>query len=287
MRIAVTGVTGFIGSYLAPALADDGNEVFALVRRPDNVTAHDGVVPVECDLSRPVDIGLEVDAIVHLAQANVPLPDGSRELFRVNTASTLELLDWGRRIGAERFVYASSGSIFGLGEGPVTEETTRRSDDLYAVTKEMAERLVDSYASFYRSTTVLRPFAPYGPSQTGRMVPGLIQRVREGAPVTLNDQGSPRMTPMYVEDTVRAFAGALDLDGHHVLNVAGDEVVSIRELAELIGEALGREPLFESSGRPSGDLVAHNRRMHEVLRLGPLVPLAEGIRATALAGAPA
>jgi hypothetical protein len=45
--------------------------------------------------------------------------------------------------------------------------------------------------------------------------------------------------------------------------------------------------VFESSGKPSGDLVAHNLRMHEVLRLGPLVPLADGIRATALAGAPA
>ena len=287
MRIAVTGATGFIGSALAPALADEGHEVFALARRPDAVQSHDGVVPVECDLGGTVDLDVEVDAIVHLAQANVPLPEGARELFRVNTASTAELLDWGRRVGAERFVYASSGSIFGLGGGVVSEVTERRSDDLYAVTKETAERLVDSFAPSYRAAVVLRPFAPYGPAQTGRVVPSLIRRVREGEPVTLNEGGSPRMTPMYVDDVVRAFTAALELEGRHTLNVAGDEAVSIRELADLIGEAIGRAPVFAESGQVVGDLVADNSRMHEVLGLGRLVPLAEGIRATALAGAPA
>jgi nucleoside-diphosphate-sugar epimerase len=288
MRIAVTGVTGFIGSHLAPALADEGHEVLALVRRPDVLATHDGVIPFECDLTEPVvfDLG-RIDAIVHLAQANVPLPEGARELYRVNTTSTLELLEWGRRYGVERFVYASSGSIFGLGEGIVDEKTTRRSDDLYAVTKEIAERLVQSYARSYRTTAILRPFAPYGPTQTGRLIPGLIERVREGRPVTLNRGGRPRMTPMYVADAVRAFSGALDIDGHHVVNVAGDEAVSIQELAELIGEALGREPLFEEGPGATGDLVSANEHMYEVLGMDRLVRLADGIRATALAGAPA
>jgi UDP-glucose 4-epimerase len=288
MRIAVTGVTGFIGSYLAPALADEGHEVLALARRPEAVATHEGVTPVECDLEEPLELDLgRVDAIVHLAQGNVPLPEGGRELFRVNTASTVELLEWGRRSGAQRFVYASSGSIFGLGDGVVDESTVRRSDHLYAVTKEAAERLVQSFAPAYESTAILRPFAPYGPAQQGRLIPGLIERVRAGRPVTLNEGGRPRMTPMYVGDTVRAFAAAVELDGHHVVNVAGDEVVSIRDLAELIGEALGREPVFEEGPGAAGDLVSANAHMHELLGLGRLVVLADGLRATALAGAPA
>jgi UDP-glucose 4-epimerase len=288
MRVLVTGVSGFIGSFLAPALAEDGHDVLALARRPESVAARDGVTAVECDLTRPLDIDLGgVDAIVHLAQANVRLPEGARELFNVNTYGTHELLDWGRRNGVARFVFASSGSIYGLGDEVVDEDTPRRANDLYAVTKRAAEQLVESYAAEYEATAILRPFAPYGPGQEGRLVPGLIRRVRAGEPVTLVDGGRPRMTPMFVDDTVRAFAAALELDGHHVVNVAGDEVVSIDELATAIADALGTDPVFEERPGAAGDLIADNRRMHELLGVGGLVPLAEGIRATALAAAPA
>jgi nucleoside-diphosphate-sugar epimerase len=289
MRIVVTGASGFIGSFLAPALADDGHDVLALARRPESVATRDGVTPVECDLTQPLDLdlGRSVDAIVHLAQANVPLPEGARELFNVNTYGTHELLDWGRRNGVPHFVFASSGSVYGLGEEVVEEDTPRRASDLYAVTKRAAEQLVESYAPEYASTVILRPFAPYGPGQHGRLIPGLIRRVRAGEPVTLIDGGRPRMTPMFVDDTVRAFAAALELDGHHVVNVAGDEVVSIAELATGIADALGTEPVFEERPGPAADLIADNTRMHELLGLGALVPLAEGIEATALAAAPA
>jgi UDP-glucose 4-epimerase len=289
MRIVVTGATGFLASHLVPALAADGHEVFALGHDEARIPSGERVTPVVVDLAQPLAAGAlpGADAIVHLAQANVPLPEGARELFNVNTFGTHELLDWGRRQGVALFVFASSGSVYGLGEGVVDENTPRRATDLYAVTKRAAEQLVEAYAGEYLSTTILRPFAPYGPGQQGRLIPSLIRRVRAGDPVTLTDSGRPRMTPIFVDDTVRAFAAALELDGHHVVNVAGDEVVSIGELAIAIGEALGMEPVFGERSGATGDLIADNARMHELLGLSALVPIAEGIPATALAAAPA
>jgi nucleoside-diphosphate-sugar epimerase len=287
VKVLVTGASGFIGAQLVPALAQAGHEVVALVRDPGR--APEGATIAVVDLSRPPELdALEpMDAIVHLAQANVRLPSGAAELVRVNTFGTGELLEWGRRTGAPRFVFASSGSIFGLGEGVVEETTTRRTDELYGVTKEIAERLVQSYARWYESTAILRPFAPYGPTQTGRVIPELVRRVRQGEPVTLNAGGRPRMTPLYVDDVVRAFCAALELDGDRVIHLAGDEAVSIRELAELIGDVLEREPVFDERDEVVGDLVSDNTRMREVLGVAELVPLGEGLRATALAGAPA
>jgi nucleoside-diphosphate-sugar epimerase len=286
MRILVTGASGFVGGQLAPALAADGHDVFALVR--DGRTAPAVTTPVEADLERPLDLPSlpRVDAVVHLAQANVPFPDGATALHRVNTVATHELLELARTSGASVFVYASSGSVYGLGEGAVREDDPRRADDFYAVTKRSAELLLAAYAPLF-PTVALRLFAPYGPTQTARLIPNLVQRVRDGVPVALNDGGRPRMTPIFVDDVVRAFTRALQLERHAVVNVAGDEVVGIDELAVAIGDAVGREPLFEQGGTAAGDLIADNGRMRELLLPEPLVPLAEGIRATVPAGAAA
>jgi UDP-glucose 4-epimerase len=288
MRVLVTGASGFIGSRLVPALAQAGHDVLALVR--DATRAPADATPIEVDLVTQCYKDWKLpgaDAVVHLAQANVSFPDGARELYRVNTVAAQELLEYARTVGAERFVYASSGSIYGVGEGVVAEDDPRRASDFYSVTKRNAEQLVEAYRAHF-STAILRPFAPYGPTQQqGRLIPSLIRRVREGESVTLNEGGRPRLTPIFVDDAVRVFAAALELGGHHVLNVAGDEAVGIDDVAGLIGEIVGRRPRFEPGPGAEGDLLADNRRMHEVLAPGPLVPLAEGLRATALAGAPA
>ena len=283
MRILVTGAAGFIGGNLVPALVDGGHDVYALVRDASAYQPPTGASVVGCDLARPLERAFlpRVDAIVHLAQANVPFPDSATELYRVNTASTQELLDHARRTGAARFLYASSASVYGLGDRPFREDGPLSADDFYAVTKLNAEQLVAAHRPFLQSV-VFRFVAPYGPGQRSRLIPTLIRRVRAGEPITLNDGGRPRMNPIFVGDVVRVVTGALEADGHHVVNVAGDEVVSIRDLAELAGRAVGREPVFQDGeGGATGDLIVDTRRLHELLDLRPLVPLSEGIRLTA------
>jgi nucleoside-diphosphate-sugar epimerase len=283
VRVLVTGAAGFLGSRLVPALAAAGHEVYALDRDAGRV-ADLPAAAVEHDLTTAPGLGAlpEVDAVVHLAQANVAFPEGAGDLLRVNTVSTLDLLDHCRRVGAERFLYASTGSVYGPGEAPFRETDPLAGTDLYAVTKIAGEKLVGCYRDFL-DTAVLRLFAPYGPGQEGRMIPRLVARVANGEPITLSAGGRPRMNPIYVDDAIRLLVEAVDREGHHVLNVAGDETVSIRELAELIGETLDREPVFEEGSAASGDLVADTTRMHELFSLRPLTPLRDGLRRLAQA----
>lgn len=284
MRVLVTGATGFVAPHLLRRLVADGHETIALGHDEARIPSGDGITPAVVDLAAPIGDDLPAfDAVVHLAQANVPFPDGADQLFRVNVASTQALLDLARRRGARRFVYASSGSVYGLGEGAVAEDDPRRADDFYAVTKRIGELLVGAYRE-HLGTAILRLFAPYGPGQVKRLIPGLIERVSNGAAVTLRAGGRPRMTPIYVDDVVESIVRSLAGDQQLVVNVGGDETASIRELAEKIGRVVGREPVFEDAGGDAaGDLIAQNKRLHELLRDRPLVPLDEGLRRTVAA----
>lgn len=279
MRVLLTGASGFVGGYLAPALVSAGHDVHALVREPGAYDAPEGVTPIEADLEQLNRDALpRVDAVAHFAQANVPFPDGAGTLYAVNTASTLVLLEHARTCAAQRFLYASSASVYGFGDRPFTEAEPVSAHDFYATTKINSEQLVGTYGRFL-GTSVFRLVAPYGPGQTGRMIPGVIGRVREGRPVTLNGGGRPRMNPIYVEDAVRAAVAALELEGNHVVNVAGEEVVGIDRIAELAGEALGREPVFERGDADvPGDVVADTTRFGELFNLPDRVTMAEGIR---------
>jgi UDP-glucose 4-epimerase len=280
MKILVTGAAGFIGRHLLPALAAAGHDPYGLAR-PDQVDDLHGGVAVVCDLGVPIraDSLPRVEAVVHLAQANVAFPEEARLLYRVNTVSTQELLDLGRKTGIARFLFTSSGSVYGFGDRRLTEDDELAATDFYAATKIHAERLVSHYREFFAST-IFRLFMPYGPGQRGRLIPALIGRIERGEPVTLNGGGQPRSNPIYVDDVVRAVLAALRHEGHKIVNVAGDEDAGIGELSERIGAAIGKEPRFQD-GSPDGpgDLLADNRRLHELVP-GDLVSLDEGLKNT-------
>jgi nucleoside-diphosphate-sugar epimerase len=282
MKVLVTGATGFVAGHLIPRLAADGHHVIGLGHEADRIP--DEAESLVVDLAQPLVRGSlpAADAIVHLAQANVPFPDGAQELFAVNAVSTLGMLEHARAIGATRFVFTSSASVYGFGDRPFAEDDEPAATDFYSVTKRTAERLVEAYNE-HIGTTVLRLVAPYGPGQRARLIPALAQRVREGRPVTLNDGGRPRMNPIFVDDVVELIVRALGSDGHQLVNVAGDELASIRDLATLIGSAVGREPVFEQGDGAPGDLVVENARMHDVFDLRSLVTLRDGLSRTVAA----
>jgi nucleoside-diphosphate-sugar epimerase len=281
VKILVTGATGFVAGHLVPVLARS-HEVIALGHDPARIAATDGVEPLVMDLRRVTASSLpEVDAIVHLAQANVSFPDGARDLHAVNTGATVALLDHARRSGASHFVFASSASIYGLGDRPWTEADSPLAPDFYSATKLAAERFIAEYEPYFAST-VMRLVAPFGPGQRNRMIPRIIESVGAGRAITLNPGGRPRMNPIYISDLVRVLESALTTSGSHVVNVAGDDTVSIREIAESAGRAIGIEPVFEEGeAAGTGDIVCANDLMHSTFGTVTLTPFEDGMRRAA------
>lgn len=274
-RILVTGATGFIGTHLVEALRHDHN-VVALARAGQ--PALPGVTWVIQDLAAPLALGeLRPDILVHLAQAN-----GSDELQAINAHSTEKLLAYGRDQRIARFILASTANVYGFGPQPFAEEDPIAPESsAYAASKVAAETAAWRYRGDF-DVAVLRLGAPYGPGQQAtRMIPAIAGKVRRGEPVQLNNAaGNPRITPTYVGDLVAILERLALMPGSRMLNVAGPEHCSVRDIAQRAGEVFGIEPAFEVADAPAvGDLMLDTARMHE-LGLSAPTALAEGLRRT-------
>jgi UDP-glucose 4-epimerase len=268
MRILVTGGSGFIGRAVVARLLG-AHHVHCLVR--DVLQAPSGSVPLVGDLALPLEAPSwgAFDAIIHLAQATVrgKFPEEAPATFAVNVAGIARLLELATRHGIPRFVMASTGTIYEGVTPPLHEEASLGPRAYYPATKLAAEILLRPYED-RMAACALRLFTPYGPGQSGRLLPRLIERVRAGTPIALvgSDDGHV-LAPTYVDDIARVFVAALEEAWVGTLNVAGPEVLTLRQIGEAIGRALGLEPRFE---RQPGETI---RLFPDLSRLARRYPL--------------
>jgi UDP-glucose 4-epimerase len=279
MRILLTGATGFIGRHLLPSLSAE-HEVYAVAR---GEAAGPATQWIHHDLSGRLDPGVlpkSVDAVVHLAQSKRyrDFPDGAADVFAVNVGSTFDLLEYARAAGASRFLYASTGGVYGSSDRMLMESDRLDPLNFYLSSKCSGEALVAGYRGLF-NTIVFRFFFVYGRGQTGMLVPTLVDRVSGDETITIDGEPGLRVNPIHVSDAIRIFEPALTLGRSELVNVAGDEIVTITELVRVIERASGRTASIEytDSALP-GDLVASNERMKEVLGVHPRMSLHDGIR---------
>jgi UDP-glucose 4-epimerase len=250
-RVLLTGASGFIGRHVCARLTGNA-EVFAVVR---DTRVPAGSIPVRADLGSGFSTAgwpERIDCVVHLAQSarHREFPDGAADMTAVNVAAAAALVDYARRAGASAFILASTGNVYTPGPEPVGEDDPIAPAGFYAASKAAAEDLVRPYASLLRVCT-LRLFYPYGAGQEGRLIPSLVERVHQGRPISLSGADGLVMTPTYVDDIAAVIVAAIgDSRFSGVLNVSAPWVMTLREVGESIGRALGRPALFEQAGGP-------------------------------------
>lgn len=279
VRILVTGATGFIGGRLVERLRSR-QEVYAMCRQPRTAAA--GVHWIVQDLRQPLDasaLPTHIDSVFHLVQSRRfrEFPAQADDIFDVNVQGTLRVLEYARRAGAARFVLTSSGGIYGFSNRAFTEADPIQPPDFYLESKYAAESLATHYRDYFRTTT-LRLFFAYGAGQMPTMlIPRLVRLVLRGQPITLYGSDGVHINPVYVDDVVDALERTLELDGHHVVNVGGPEVLSLGTIARVIGQHVNRGPLFTTPAeRGPGDIVGDLSSMRSVLG-APRVRFVDGV----------
>jgi UDP-glucose 4-epimerase len=298
----VTGAAGFIGSHLCERLLSDGWQVtgvdcfadyYSRSLKEQNLAAfrnQSGLTFVEADLVT-ADLGPLVagrQAVFHQAgQAGVRASWGADfEIYTQNNVlATQRLLEAVRENGLRRFVYASSGSIYGDVETlPITEDTVPKPVSPYGVTKLAGEHLCQLYHTNFGVPAVrLRYFTVYGPRQRPDMAFNrLITALLRGESFPLYGDGEQTRDFTFVRDVVDANIRAVGAPAGSVYNVAGGSRVTVNQVIGTLEELVGRHARLDRQERRPGDqrhTWADTTAAREILGFVPQVGLREGLAA--------
>ena len=285
MNILVTGANGLLGRYLVELLSNY-HKVFAIVKdkKKLNFEMNENISILEIDLSK-IDfqtLPQNIDVVYYLAQSNRfrEFPDGIDDMLVINVVAPNILAKWAVKSGVKKFIYASSGGVYTNTNKPVKEFFDINANEklgFYLNSKLSAEMLLKNYASLFETFAIIRPFFMYGVGQNETMlIPRLIANVQNGQEITLNGENGIKINPIYVTDAANAVAKILELQGEFIINIAGKEAVSLKELCLIMGNILRINPIFKINDLVQSDLVADIEIMKEKL-LEPTIDLKVGI----------
>jgi UDP-glucose 4-epimerase len=288
-RVLVTGGSGFIGSHVVDKLAEAGFRPRIYDLRPSPHHEPGSVDTVVGDLLDEDALRAAIEdceAVVHLAAyADVGIvAEQPAEAEECNSRGTLAVLEAARRTGT-RVVYGSTIWVYGAsGKGLIDEDAPLGlPDHLYTASKLAGEMYCSSYAELYDVPCVILRFGiPYGPrARPAAVIPVFVSKALAGEPLTIAGDGSQTRRFVYVEDLAEGVVSAVERGmPNRVYNLAGDETVTIRELADIVSELIDDVEIVHTPGRNGdfGGAVISNERAAEELGWRATTPLREGVR---------
>jgi UDP-glucuronate 4-epimerase len=279
MKVLVTGGAGFIGSHLVEALLLDGHTVSVIddfndfydpqIKRKNlqrvlaNIRLHSidirdkGAALNVFSAERP-------EAVVHLAaRAGVRPSIECPELYlATNINGTFHLLEAAKEYGVERFIFASSSSVYGASsEIPFREDQVlTQTFSPYASTKLAGEHLCSNYSYLYHIRAIcLRFFTVYGPRQRPDLaIHKFTNLIHQGKPIDVYGDGTARRDFTYIEDIIQGVLASIQYEGaaFDIFNLGESETIELREVIAQIETALGQRATINTLPPVPGDMPA-------------------------------
>jgi len=300
----VTGAAGFIASRVVEMLLDDGHSVYGVdnlcdaydVRmkayRLKRLLAMPGFKFQKLDISKRscieklTDFAQDAAAVINLAAWS-----GVRSslidpwaYIDTNTTGTLNLLEFCKTRDINKFILASTSSLYGNENEPPYEETSDTDHPLqpYAASKKGAEVMAYAYHHLFDiDVTVFRYFTVYGPAGRPEMVMfRFCQWIAEGREVTVTGDGEQSRGFTYLDDIARGTILGLKPVGYEIFNLGGHEVATINQLITMFETRLGGKAEIKYVPLHPADVltnVADVTKAREMLGWEPQVGLEEGV----------
>lgn len=267
--ILITGATGLIGNALVEFFMFQENARFNLFVAGRNVARAEKFFAkyknnpyfhfFDFDVTKPLDFNIDFDFIIDASGGTTPALFLSNpvEVMESNILGVKNLLDYGKEHNLKKFVYISSGEVYGEGDGRIfTEDYLGYVDSMnfrscYPMAKRASETLCVSYAKEYGiDVLIARPCHVYGPNFTendNRVYAQFIRNVLNGEDIVLKSKGEQFRSWIYVEDCALAIIFIL-LKGENceAYNVANQKSnLTIRKLAEVVAKLANKKVIFD------------------------------------------
>jgi UDP-glucose 4-epimerase len=302
-KVAITGAAGFIGSTLVDSLLTQGVEVLGIdnfstgrieflkdaLNSPQFTLLKDDIFSGE-DLS---DVLVGVDAVFHLA-ANADVrfgPDHPSRDLEQNTIATHRVLEAARKAGVKKFIFSSTGSVYGEAEVVPTPEDSPFpvQTSLYGASKLACEGMIAAYAeSFAMQVWIFRFVSILGPRYThGHVYDFYEQLMNHPDGLTVLGNGHQKKSYLHVADCIAAINRAVDnaTDAVNIFNLGVDGYCEVRDSIGWITSELGLSPEI-AFGRENKGWIGDNPLIHldikKIQQLGwkPQFSIEESVRDT-------
>ena len=310
MNVVVTGCAGFIGSKVCNRLVDEGNTVVGLddlndaydVRlknwRLDNLKLKKGFDFHHLDIRDMTALEqclasyqprLNFDAVINLAaRAGVRQSVTDPWLYyQTNVIGSVNILELCRKYGINKFVLASSSSVYGDASQMPFKESSNTDTPLspYAASKKAAEVMAYSYHFLYKlDVTVFRYFTVFGPAgRPDLSIFKFIRQISEGQEITVYGDGKQTRDFTYVDDIARGTISGLKPLGYEIINLGNNRPMELNNIISIIETQLGQKAKRRYTPPHPADVPAtwaDITKANKLLDWKPRVSVEEGIQNT-------
>ncbi|MDR2426233.1 MAG: GDP-mannose 4,6-dehydratase [Endomicrobium sp.] len=305
MSILITGAAGFIAGKVCEMLLKSGKDIVAIDNmnnyydvkiknyRLRNLKKLKGFIFYKSDIENRKSIENivkrhKITAIINLAaRAGVRYSMENPFIYvSTNTMGTLNLLDIAKDYKINKFVLASTSSLYAGQKMPFSENLAVNTPiSPYASSKKGAEAICYSYHYLYGlDITVVRYFTVYGPAGRPDMsIIRFIKWIDEGKPIELFGDGSQSRDFTYVDDIARGTIKALKKTGYKIINLGSNRPYKLSHMINLIEKYLGKKAAYDYKPFHKADITATWANINEAKKTfgwTPKISLEQGIKKT-------
>lgn len=307
-KVLITGASGFIGSHAVDYLVKNGADVTAQMSEKTqpakikkNLSSSLNKIKIVkadlTDINSCFKIAKDQNIILNFAAldgGSVFKKEHAAEIFKINSQITLNMLEAARTSKVKKFLLVSSIEVYPknvsglLSENyEITRELNKNTDG-YVRSKIFSEITAQQYSQQYGlGINIVRPGNVYGPRDyldKGRVIPTFIEQALNNKPITIWNGGKQKKSFIYIYDLVDAIIRLIEkYEGNDPVNIAGENYISIKDLAQLIVDltkSKSKIVSFGSKDLKTKDMLIDTKKAKKIIHFKEETTLKEGLKET-------